>query len=201
MFANIHHHSTALFALQQCLVFAPRGLSSLSALQQGYVQSVHPYRTLLPTCACPVPFAGAPAGEPALALSDGVTDVTLSWRMHVGVFVLSCSCLCPLEKSNLRRQAEKNLDIHRSYHAIYACRPPLESNPALPASVRPLTPLCYTEEVRTPAPPLHVSSCRRKETPGGSVPTAPGLELTTYGVAVKCVSGILLSDVVRNLAS
>ena len=51
MFANIHHLYTTSFTLQQCLDFAPRGLSSLSARQQGYVQSVHPYHTLLPTCA------------------------------------------------------------------------------------------------------------------------------------------------------
>ena len=30
-FANIHHLSIALFALRQCLDFAPRGLSSLFA--------------------------------------------------------------------------------------------------------------------------------------------------------------------------
>ena len=162
---------------------------------------MHPYRTLLPTCACPVPFAGAPAGEPALALGDGVTDVTLWWCMRVGVFVLSCSCLCLREKRNLRRQAKKNLDIHRSYHEIYAFQTPAESNPALPVSVRRLKPLRYTDEVRILAPLHHVSVCRRKETPGGNVPTAPGLELTTYGVVVKSVSGILLSDVVRNLPS
>ena len=97
---------------------------------------MHPYRTLLPTYVCP--FAGAPAGEPAQALGDGVTDVTLLCCMHVvpGV-VLSRARRCLQKKRN----------------------------------------------------------------PGGSAPTAPGFELTIYGVGVKCVSGILLSDVVRNLPS
>ena len=71
----------------QCLDLAPRGLSSLSALQQGYVQSVHPYRAQLPTCVCPFPRAGAHTGEPAQALGDGETDVTLPCSMRVGVWL------------------------------------------------------------------------------------------------------------------
>ena len=41
-----------------------------------------------------------------------------------------------------------------------------------------------------------VAACKRK-IPGGRTPTAPGFELTIYGVEVKCVSGILLPDVAR----
>ena len=44
-------------------------------------------------------------------------------------------------------------------------------------------------------------SLQKKRNPGGSAPTAPGFELTIYGVGVKCVSGMLLPDVVRNLPS
>ena len=99
---------------------------------------MHPYRTLLPTYVCPDPFAGAPTGEPAQALGDGVTDVTLSCCMRVvpGV-VLSCACCCLQKKRN----------------------------------------------------------------PGGSAPTALGFQVTIYGMGVKCVSGILLPGVVRNLPS
>ena len=81
----MQHLSTTLFALQQCLDFTPCGLSSLSALQQGYAQSVHPYCTLLPTCVCPFPLAWAPTGELAQALGDGETDVTLWCCMCGGV--------------------------------------------------------------------------------------------------------------------
>ena len=99
---------------------------------------MHPYRTLLPTYVCSDPFAGAPMGERAQALGDGVTGVTLSCCMRVVLgFVPSRACRCVHNKRN----------------------------------------------------------------PGGSAPTAPGFELTTYGVGVKCVCGILLPDVVRNLPS
>ena len=43
----------------------------------------------------------APAGEPAQALGDGVTDVTLPCCMCVGAFVLSCACLCLQENKIL----------------------------------------------------------------------------------------------------
>ena len=99
---------------------------------------MHPYRTRLPTYVCPDPFAGAPAGERAQALGDGVSDVTLSCCMRVVPgFVLSRACRCLQKKRN----------------------------------------------------------------PGGSAPTAPGFELTIYGVGVKCVSGIPLPNVVRNVPS
>ena len=54
---------------------------------------MHPYRTLLSTYVCPVPFAGAPAGEPAQALGDGVTDVALCC-MRVGARHCVCVCVC-----------------------------------------------------------------------------------------------------------
>ena len=62
---------------------------------------MHPYRTLLPTYVCPVPFVGAPAGEPAQALGDGVTDVTLLCCMRVvpGA-MLSRACRCLQKKRN-----------------------------------------------------------------------------------------------------
>ena len=47
-----------------------------------------------------------------------------------------------------KRKPSSYVDIHRSYHEIYAFRPSLESNPAPPASGRPRKPLCYTNEVR-----------------------------------------------------
>ena len=60
-----------------------------------------PTRTLLPTYVCPNPFAGALVGEPAQALGDGVTDVTLLCCMRVvpGA-VLSRACCCLQNKRN-----------------------------------------------------------------------------------------------------
>ena len=127
-FANIHHLSTTLFARQQCLDFAPRHFSSLFALQQGYVQGVHPYRTLLPTCVCPFPLAGAPMGKPALALGDRETDVTLLCCMRVGVRLCAETRLFPPTK-------EKTLAA--------ACPPLRDSNPRSMAWLSSVFPVCY----------------------------------------------------------
>ena len=104
----------------------------LSALQQGYVQSVHPYRTLLPTCVCPVPFARAPAGEPAQALGDGVTDVTLPCCMCVGVWLCAeprlslpakekppAAACPPLRVSNPRSMAWKSSAFPVYYYPMW----------------------------------------------------------------------------------
>ena len=100
---GLHHLSTALFALQQCLASsAPSGLSSLSARHERYVQVSGAYRTLQPCMPMRRPLCRGPQlGEPVNSICFCTHARFEAESTCVSVCVCVCACACVCAKASI----------------------------------------------------------------------------------------------------
>ena len=94
-FAIIHHLSTAMSALQQCLVVClPRPSLPLSTTRRLYTVFLCPLLRPAAPSACSMPCTGAPWWASLPQHGDGVTGMVLDSHKNVCMCVCVCLCVC-----------------------------------------------------------------------------------------------------------